>query len=267
MSYQLDYTASKNNSGSDFGTRNATINMRQPLNLSNEKSHSFRIIRIILSNSIPNIYNYGGFDSSKINISNDGGTNWYTIVIDNGVYTLQMIEDVITDAFNQRGWLIKSNDPAITLNFNPASQMIYTKIDSSKLETGGSQAQIDFSVSKIADMLGYTSPILSTDGLHTAQNVPQLDSQGSYIDVYCSAILGSRYVNGNISNAICRLPILSADNNEIIFPSAQTGSVAPILKANIPSSISSYEITFKNQYGRDAVFLMGNAVVELELID
>jgi len=268
MSIQLDYTQSKDVSGTDFGSRNNTVNMRQVVLLNPSKRHGFRVLRIMLSNQIPNIYNYGGFDTTKINISNDGGATWTAMTLKNGIYTLQMIEECITDVCNQNGWLIKASDPALIISYNPATQIVYIKIDSTKLQVG-TQFCVNFGVSKIYEMLGFNANAcsFSVDGLHSATNVPQMDSQGNYIDVFMSCIQGTRYVNGQLSNSICRLPILSGGENEIIYPSANTGSVTPLIKAIIPSEISTFTIRFVNAMGRDAVFLMGNAIVEIELME
>lgn len=267
MSYQIDYNVSKDaTTGLDFGTRDGTINMKQIISLNHSKPHAYRVARAILSNLIPNFYNYGNFNNLTFRISTDGGTNWVDCTLKNGIYTLKQIQQAFNDVFIQEDWLLSSTSPAVIIDVNPTTQIIYVKTDSTKLKAG--QVGIDFTVSSMYDTFGLTvaQGKIITDTMIVASNSPKMDAQGSYIDVYMTLIQSCRYVNGQISSTICRLP-LQATGNEIIYPSANTGSVSPIVKATIPSEISTFSVRFVNSYGRPAVFLMGNAIIELELIE
>jgi len=269
MSILLDYNKSTDEkTGLQFGTRSGIISMRQPIMMDPNRKKAYRVISIIMSPEIPNIYSYNGFNNTTVNISKDGGATWITVQFKAGIYTIQMIQDAINNAASQVNWWINNNDPGFIVAYNPATTLVYTQLDSSKL-LGGGQLAINYTVSSFYQMLGYTllSGIILIDGLSTASNPPQLDVQSTYIEIKMSCILGTRWVNGQISNAICRVPINSSGGVEIIYPSGSTGFISPIVQASIPSTIESFSINFTNGAGNETVWLYGNCIVQVELID
>ena len=268
MSVLLDYNKSRDETtGADFGYRSGTITMRQPLYLNQNKRKAFRVLRVIMSPEIPNIYSYNGYSNSLINISIDGGATWVTVSLKAGIYTIQMIQDSINDVANQLNWYIKPSDPAIVISYNPATRYVYTKLDSSKLLAPG-QIAIDYGVSSIYLLLGYgvlTSKFL-IDGLFTATLPPQLDAQSTYVEIKMSCIQGVRWTNGSLSSSICRIPIQSGQV-EIVWPAASTGLISPLIPASIVNSISSYTINITTGNGSECVFLYGNFILEVEIVD
>lgn len=265
----LDYNKSSDStSGLDFGTRAGTVTLQQPIILDNNRKKGFRVLRVILTPEIPNIYSYGNFDSTTINISNNAGTNWVTVQMKTGIYTIQMIQDSVNSVANQLGWYTNAGDPAIIISYNPATQYIYTKLDSTKL-AGGGQIGIDYSVSQIFSMMGYAvgHSTLLADGLYTAQNPPVIDSQGTWVDIKMSCIQNTRWVNGQLSNTICRVPLQTTGGIEIVWPSANTGMVSPIVPASIPSIIQQFTINFLTNRGNELVVSYGNVSVEVEIMD
>jgi hypothetical protein len=156
MSVLLDFNRSTDVlTSSAFGTRNGIVTLQQPIMFDSNKKKGFRVLRCILSPEIPNVYSYNGYDSTKINISNDGGATWVTVQLKTGIYTVQMIQDSVNDVANQLGWYTKSTDPAIVISYNPATQFVYTRLDSTKLAAPG-QIGINYGVSQMYAMLGYT---------------------------------------------------------------------------------------------------------------
>ncbi len=269
MSLLLDYNRSIDSiSGLDFGTRNGTINLRQPIYLDPNKKKQFRVLRVMLSPEIPNVYNSGGINTTTCNISRDGGATWITCLLKKGIYTISMLNDSINDVATLQSWWAVKGEYGFDLSYNPATKIVYIKLDSTKLAVGGTQLAIDFGVSQMGLMCGFSSTNNSfiVDGLHTADLSPQLDWQGQYVEIFCSIIQSTRWVNGQLSSALCRVPI-SASTSEIVFPSANNGMISPLINASIPSAIQSFDVTIKNAFGRDAVFLYGNASIELEIID
>lgn len=268
MSLLLDYNRSTDaTTGLDFGTRNGSVTLRQPIYLDANKRKMFRILRVMMSPEIPNVYNNGGIDTTKINLSNDDGATWVTCLLKTGVYTIGMLNDAINNVAELQNWWKTAGDFGYELNYNPATKMVYVKLDSSKLSVG-TQLAIDFGVSQVGQMLGFsaTNDTFKTDAVHTADLVPKLDWQGQYVEVFCSIIQGVRWVNGQISSALCRIPI-SASASEIIWPSANNGMISPLIPASIPSAIQSFDFTIKNAYGRDCIFLYGGVSIEMEIVD
>lgn len=269
MSLLLDYNRSSDSTtGLDFGTRNGTINFRQPQYLDSNKKKLFRVLRVMLSPEMPNVYNTGGINTTTVNLSRDGGATWITCLLKTGIYTTTMISDSINNVAELQGWWAVAGDYGFDLNYNPATKMVYIKLDSTKLVAPGTQLAIDFGVSQMGLMLGFsnTNDSFNTDGVHTADLSPQLDWQGQYIEVFCSVIQGVRWVNGQLSSALCRVPI-SASTSEIVWPSANTGMISPLVPASIPNVIQSFDITIRNAKGNDAVFLYGGVSVEIEIVD
>lgn len=268
MSLLLDYRKDKTTSGLDFGTRNGTVNLQQPIYLDSNKKKAFRVIRCIMSPEIPNIYSYGNFNNTIVKITNDGGLTWITVSLPFGIYTIKMIQDSINNVANQLSWY-KPNQVALEINYNPATKFVYTKIDSTQLALG-TQMGIDYGASQMYQLLGYTfanSKIL-IDGLFTATEVPQVDSQGTYVEVTCSIIQNVRWINGTLSKSIVRIPInLQSGSVEIIYPSTNTGMISPLVPASIPSFIQSYDISILNSKGTETVFLYGSFILELEIVD
>lgn len=267
MSVQLVYNASKSPSGLDYGTRNGTINLRQPIYLDANKRKSFRVLKVAMSPVIPNIYNFNGFNNTTLKISKNNGVNWTDVLFDNGVYTVNQLSEGINNVASQLSWWANSSEPGFTLSYNIVTQYIYIKLDSTKLNAVG-QLCIDFGTSSIYSTLGYlqTACSFNTNGIHSATLAPELDSQSTSVDIYVSCIQGTRYVNGNLSNSVLHLPIVDSAT-EIIFPSNSTGIVSSFIPASIPSAISAFDVKIINGRGRDAVFLFGNFYIEVEIID
>ena len=270
MSVLIDYKSNKDpTTGLDFGYRSGNVYMKQQKQLDENKKKAYRVIRVILSPEIPNIYTYGSFTNAKVNISNDGGMTWVSVNFKNGIYTIQEMQDSINDVANQLGWYSKSTEPALILSYNPATRMIYTKIDSGKMLLP-SQFAIDYAVSLFYQMLGYTSLTCTflTDGLFTASLPPQVDTQSTYLEIFITCIQGTRWVNGNLNSSIARIPIsTSSTATEIVFPSATTGYISPTIPALIPSTIESFDISIRTGNGAECVFLYGNCIIEVEIMD
>jgi len=266
MSVLLDYKSTTDPSGTVFGVRNGTVQLQQPIYFDPNKKMAFRVIRAIMSPEIPNIFSYGGINNTQINLSNDGGATWVTCQLKTGVYTIAMLNDSINNVASQLGWWTNNADPGYDLNYNPATQMVYVGLDSTKLALGV-KLGIDFGVSQIYKTLGYTlaNSQIIVDGITTATLAPQLDFQGTYVEVFMSCIQGTRWINGQVSNCLCRIPI-TATTTEIVWPSGTTGMITPLVQASIPSVIQGYDVTIRNGVGNDCVFMYGGFLLEVEIV-
>lgn len=270
MSVLIDYNRKTDEvTGLDLGTRSGTVNLRQSINLDQNKKKAFRVSRVIMSPEIPNVYTYNGFTNDKLRCSNDGGATWITIGLKTGIYTVTQIEESIIAVLNTLNWFTKPTDAGITLSYNPATRYIYTKLDSSKLLVVG-QLAIDYStLGNMYQTLGYelATSIFLVDGLYTATLPPALDSQSTYVELKMSCIQGVRWINGQLSNSICRIPIQSGGQTEIVWPASATGFISPLIPASIPSTIDSFTINVITGNGRECVFMYGNLIIEIEIVD
>jgi len=267
----IEYNASLDpNTSLAYGIRTGQINLTQPLNLNPNSKKAYRILRVMMSPMIANIYQYNGFDNTKLRITNDGGVTWVNVQLKNGNYTtLKVIQDAINDIANQLNWYTSSSDPAITIDSNAATGLVYTKLDSTKLALG-TQIGVDYSYSSLYVLFGYTqiASTFITDAVHTATLEPRVDTQGTFCRVYCSFIQNTRWKDGVMDASICKIPFVTGGNEiEIIYPGMNTGTVSPIIPATIPSFIQSITFRFVNQYGKDVVFLYGNCSCEIEIMD
>ena len=267
----LEYTSTKDPTyGTDFGTRAGQVTMIQPISLDPNKKKEYQIQSVIISPEIPNIYSYGGFNNTSLRISNNAGVTWSTVILSNGIYQINMIQDSITNAFLQAGWILDSTHIPVIVDYNPASRLIYVQTNSSQLTAG--TVGVDFGYSLMYQMLGFTNPassIFTVDSTYVATLPPNIDVQGTYINVVCNLITGSRYVNGQFSSVICKVPLTASTTQiEIVFPSANTGSInVPFIEASIPNNIMSFSIDFQTSTGQSVVFLYGNAICQFIVRD
>lgn len=252
--------------GNDFGTRKNTVTLVQPIQLDPNKKTKYQIQRVILTPEIPNVYSYGSFDNTKLRISNDGGLNWTIVQFANGIYQIDMIQANIFNAMLQAGWVLSTSSPPVIVNYNPATRLVYVTLDSTLLKVG-TQVGVDFGYSKFYQMLGFSSPIAASfvlDGTFSATLPPQLDVQGTYVNITCTIIQGSRYINGKFSNIIATVPITTTGSQiEIVWPSGSTGFMSPEIECTIGNNIISFEVDYLNANGDSLVVLYGNAILEI----
>lgn len=270
-SFVLEFNCDKDpNTGLDFGIRTKQVNLTQMVQLDPNRKKAYRILRATISPVTVNVYKYNNFDNTTVNISNDGGVTWTTVQFKNGNYsTLLMLQNGINDVANQLGWYKSTSDPGIIINSNDATQYAYVKLDSSKLALAG-QLAIDFSVSQMYKLLGFNLATCTflVDGIHTGDNPPSVDTQGTYVRIYCSLVQNSRWRDGKLDASLCKIPFVTGGNEiEIIYPGTNTGTISPIIPASIPSIINSFTVSFKNANGDDYVWGYGNVSLELEILD
>lgn len=257
------------NTSSQFGTRDLNVNIRQALQLDQNKRKAYRVTKIILSAKLPNVYSYGNINNTTINVTKNGATTWDTIVIPTGIYSIGELNTLINQTCDTYGYWANNSNGGFILSYNPATEYVYVQIDSTQLASVG-QLGIDFGVSQMYLMLGFTltNSQFITDSTFTATNYSQIDFQGTYVDLYVSCIQSTRLLNGNPNNSVLRLPITTVSGqNEIIFPSNNTGTVSSYIPASISSYISNYKVKWVNGRGNPAVFMYGESYTEIELVD
>lgn len=265
----LDYTSKTDSlTGLPFGRRMGQVTLVQPIQLDPNKKKKYQVIRTIISPEIPNVYNYGNFNNTQIRISNNGGISWSIIQFNNGIYQIDMIQDTITNAIAQAGWLGTSTTPII-VNYNPATQYVYIILNSSGIV--GTQIAVDFGYTPFYNLLGFSTTsnaIFITDGTFSAQNPPQIDQQGTTCLIVCSLIQGCRYTNGIYSNIVARIPLVQSESQiEIVWPSASTGLLSPEVECSMSSTVMNYTVDIQTESGQSMVFLYGNFILELSVTD
>jgi len=256
--------------GTPFGIRRGNVSLVQPVQFDSNKKKEYQVVRVILSPEIPNVYSYGSFNNTQIRITNNAGISWSIVQFPNGIYTTSMIQDSITNAFLQAGWISISSSPPVIVSYNPATRLIYSMINSANLAVG-TQAGIDFGYSQFYNMLGYSTPanaIFIIDGTYSAQLPPNLDTQGTTVVITCSLIQGSRYSNGQFSNIVCRIPLVTTTSQiEICWPSAATGLLSPIIECSTSNAVMNYTVDFTTESGQSMVWLYGEVIFELDIHD
>jgi hypothetical protein len=239
--------------------------MQQPIYLDANKKKFVRLIKSVISPEIPNIYSYGDFNNTSLRISQDKGVTWDTVTLQTGVYSIAAINDAIVNVSNQLNYWKTPAAPGFELNYSNSTSYAYVYIDSSQLTAGGN-FYIDFSVSQIWQLLGFTSTtIIQVEGFTQAPNLPLVDAQGNIVDISVSILQGIKYINGVPSNVLVTVPIQTPTaGNEIVYPFS--GIPSPIIEVTIPQYISSFTVNFLNSEGKPIIWSQGNVLLEFEII-
>ena len=256
------------NTNLPFGTRNGrNITLTTPLQLDSRVRKGYRIVSFALSAVIPNVYTYQGTNTQTFRLSKDGGTSWTDCSLKVGRYSIRNIQDSINNIANQLSYYTSTSDPAFILSYNPATKFVYCSIDSTKM-VGGVQFGIDFSVSNLCEMLGFQAQkTFITDNLFTADDIPQIDWQGTSVNINTSFISKSMNVNGKWVNTLVNIPITNESANvEIYYPSASTFSYSPLIEADVSNYISNYDINLRTNKGKELVVIYGRFRIDIEVV-
>lgn len=255
-----------------IGYLDGTYISTPPLHLDNRKTYGIRIISVRLSPMIPNLYNFDGVITNKLDISNDNFVTRQTLVFPSGTYSVQQINTAVIARMNQLGWNTStlSNESALYIGLTPTSKYMYVRLDSTKLVGGIGQIAIDFSsggTSNLYEVLGFTSPTsFNIDGLYAAYSLPLIDWQGSNCDIISNTFANATFVNGNPSNVLISFPLWT-DSNEILFPNIGTGLISAVLHCDVPYIINRFDISIRNQRtGKSIVFMYGAVNITLEVL-
>jgi len=249
------------------GIRDGTVTLTVPYR-SRDKGQikAIRLVKAVISKQIPNVYSYDNFDNTKLRVSNDGGVTWTIVNLTPGIYTVAYIQAAINAACASLTYWINNADPGFILDFNPATEQVYIKMDSTKLIGGIGQLGIDFGNSDMKNTLGFTMPtFFILDGLHTANINAQVDAQGTMIDVKIFNVADRiRYSSdGSTNNTLCVIPIDSTNPNEVIYQPP----FSPLIPCSIPPVVAQFTVNFVNGLGRPLYLLTGNVLVEFEIIN
>jgi hypothetical protein len=237
---------SYNKSLSTFGSPNGTVTLDYPLRWTNKGNtiQKIRLIKATISDRMPNIYSQGTtFNNGLVRVTNDGGLTWTPIQLQNGVYTIPLIQEAINQTIGPT-YYTSMSDPGILIQYNLSTNIVYIIIDSSKLAVG-TQIGIDFSQSLIYQLLGFvTTKTFITDGTHSASNYAQLDWFGNSVSVVLTGFGPISIKNGALSNELVSIPLSASNvNNEYIYPTA--GIISPIIPLSRPiSELRNFDVTF-----------------------
>lgn len=236
----------------------------------NNQSVLARVIKAQLTKQLPNVYNYGTFNNTRIDVTKDGGANWDTVILPTGIYTVEQITSAINLALGSAGpgWWISDTDPGFHIKYNLSTTLVYTEIDSTKLAVPN-QLGIRYDVSDMYSTLGYTlaSQPLLTDGVHSATEYPQLDTQGTLVDVTTNLQLTSRRIGGKNTNVMCSISLSSGSEyeDELFYPHGN--SPTPYLQIINPGRMTGLSMQLTNGRGRPLVAMYGNFFMEIEILE
>lgn len=248
----------------------------QPQAVSYKGNHGFRIVKISLSNEIPNVYVApDGSRTDLIWITRDNGANWVKIILIPGLYTIDLLGLAIATAMLDEGWITDLSALPIVLNADKVNGFSYVSITSANCIPPGSVCGIHFgkgsapfdagASNQMGPMLGFaqTDEFIG-DGLYNATSIPLLDWQSSAIDV-TFGFPGSAYENGQPSNlcTVINIPPYSS-GAEIVFP--RLGDISSILVGAVPGMFSGVNINIlSSRTKKDMVFLYGNCSITFEI--
>lgn len=253
---QSSVTLSYSKSFTTLSSLDGVVCLRQPISFipyrGTEKPRrmSLRLIQVSFTSRIANVYSLpdGSFNNGLIRVSKDGGATWTSIQLPDGVYTLPYIQAAINEAVS--AWWTTSSDPGFVLRYNLATEYAYVSLDSTKLAAPG-QLGIDFSQSRVADLLGYSAvKTFVADGTHVADAQAMLNWCGDAVSVYLRGFGTLSVADGVLSEELCSIPLtVSQVGNEYIYPSASittdTIDIDPL------ASLTEFTVEFKGSR-RDA---------------
>lgn len=128
-----------------------------------------------------NFYNVSAsIGNNVLKYSNNSGSNWYTVTIPDGLYSIENINSQIQQAIENNGHTV--NKLKIIANYSIVKVQIYIE--------PGSNFQIDLqsSVSSFGSFLGFNSAIYTTEGYSTAQNNANITNDINKLIVHCSLV-------------------------------------------------------------------------------
>lgn len=252
-----------------LGTFDGQENFDLASDFANNQSLLTRVVKAQLTKELPNIYSYGSFNNTRVDVTNNG-TSWDTVQLTAGIYTVEQLTAAINTALGAAGpgWWTSDTDPGFSIKYNLSTKFVYTEIDSTKLGVG-TQLGIRYDVSDMYSTLGYTlaSQPLITDGVHSATEYAQLDSQGTLVDVTSNLQLTSRRIGGKNVNTICSIALTSGSEyeDELFYPHGN--SPTPYLQVVNPGRLTGISIQTTNGRGRPLVALYGNFYIEIEVVE
>ena len=158
---QTSVTLSYSKSFTTLSSLDGIVRLQQPIHFidyrrtEKPRHMNLRLIQVSFTSRIANVYSLpdGSFNNGLIRVSRDGGTSWTIIQLPNGVYTMPYIQAAINESVST--WWTTPSEPGFVLRYNLATEYVYVSLDSTKLAAPG-QLGIDFSQSRVADLLGYS---------------------------------------------------------------------------------------------------------------
>jgi len=177
------------NTKSDFTTQFST-----PISLNPNRDYEIALLWFTAYNTIFN------FDSSnnKFHYSIDSGIKWTSIILPEGAYEINSLNNAIKSTMKANGhWDSVNNECYINLSISLATSKSIVTIRNAKYV-------IDFTQpNTIRERLGFNSKILSS-GTNVSDNIVQITNI-STINIECNICEGS-YFNGKLGNILYTFP-------------------------------------------------------------
>lgn len=265
----------------EFGSLDGTINFDGNIRLDPNAATYARVMSATLTKQIPNIYAYGGFNNTKLQVTNDEWQNVHEINLPNGNYTLYELQlavnETIRDSAWGSGWFTSFNDPGILIEANTATGRVVTVLDNTKTTAGTGRLGIWYEGSTtttgtLYETLGYipasTSKITNSTGGRIAVQAPappKLDTQGTQVDIVTSLNPEFSYVNERNTNVLLSIPLTVEETNadEYVYPIA--GFISPFIRIKNSGNVTGWNVKYQTQTGRQMVFLYGTASLTVQL--
>lgn len=246
---------------SSIGSPNGTTYLNQPIQLNPNRPHYLKIIDCAISTQIPNVYNYGGVNNGLVSVSRDDGVTWTDVQLTDGVYSVNQIQNAINEAVSS--WWTDVADPGILIRSNTALKKNYLVLDSTKLKAPGTQLRIDFSVSNIWELLGFSATkVFIVDGTYTGDVYPQVDWWGQKIVVLIHGFGPVTIKNGNSSDEAFRINCPTS-TDILLYTFPQT--VQPSIIISPPNQIVTYSVEVVGSRGRPIYLLEGEFDLSFEI--
>ena len=171
-------------------TTDFTTDFHPPIELDSSSTYDMALIRLETYYSFPNIDD----SNNMFRYSPNKGANWFNIVLPEGSYEINKINEAIKDAMKANDHYDKSNNNSF-IEISPNRATLKAKI-----EISHEDYEVDFSVNNsLSQVLGFSKKIYKK-GRHEGERPVNILSINSIL-VHCDVIGGS-YVNGSQETVI-----------------------------------------------------------------
>lgn len=267
FNYKRSVNALSTFNGTDYITIPQRINVSRP--------HTIMVQTASITSNIPNVYNATALtdlpaaervNTGLVRVSKDGGANWTSVQLTNGVYTPLNISNAINAAISS--WYTLDTDPAFTIHSNSVIGICYIVIDSTKLAVPG-QMCVDFAYnnSKMGELLGFVAVSqFILDGTYDSDAYPKLDWFGNYVDVHVLGFGPLSVVAGKSSDTAISIKLETATAvNSYSYPLTTGEHPFERPVASIPETISSLSLKFTGRDDKTIVCYDGEVSVIIVL--
>lgn len=236
-----------------------TVILETSLRMSSNRNQYVRVINCSIPSNISAInelYNTNKFDLYIDDVK-------YPSILPNGVYSYKAIQNAINNIIDQIEPHQLDGDeqpiPSVVIEANDVVQKLYITFYDGLTKN----VKLDFTISNLKDILGFHYVLDSTDALHIADSIAQLDYFGNVASVELNIGSPLTIVNSRSSNELCLIQLnTTTDNNYYNL----TNVYNPPIRLSGSNQLNMYKVTITGN-GKPLFFMDGEVVLTFEITE